>query len=337
MCRLSVVIPAFNEEPMISRTVGVLREILGSAGISWEIVFVDDGSTDQTWEQIGREASLDSRVTGLCFSRNFGKEAAIIAGLAKACGEAVAVMDCDLQHPPELLPEMFRLWEEGYEIVEGVKEDRGEESLFHKRGAGLFYRLMSRAVGVDMKNSSDFKLLDQKAVQSILSMPERNMFFRAASSWVGYRTVKVPFEVQARETGQSKWSVRSLFGYAFTNIVSFTTVPLQFVTIGGTVCLVLSLILTVYSLIQYFSGHAVEGYTTILIVLLFIGSSVMMSLGVIGYYIARIFEEVKSRPRYIVSRVLGGNRRESSEKAADHQTQFSGKEEILEKYDSKNI
>ena len=240
------------------------------------------------------------------FSRNFGKEAAIVAGLAQACGDAVAVMDCDLQHPPEILLEMYRLWKQGYEVVEGIKKNRGKETLFHRKSAGFFYRIMSRATGFDMENASDFKLLDRKAVESVLAMPERSMFFRAASSWIGFKSISVPFEVQEREAGESKWSVGTLISYAFRNIVAFTTLPLQFVTAGAVCCFGCSLLLLVYSLVRYFSGHAVEGYTTLLIVMLFIGSAVMMSLGIIGYYIARIYEEVKRRPRYIVSKIIRG-------------------------------
>ena len=229
-----------------------------------------------------------------------------MAGLAQACGDAVAVMDCDLQHPPEILLEMYRLWKQGYEVVEGIKKNRGKETLFHRKSAGFFYRIMSRATGFDMENASDFKLLDRKAVESVLAMPERSMFFRAASSWIGFKSISVPFEVQERETGESKWSAGTLISYAFRNIVAFTTLPLQFVTAGAVGCFGCSLLLLVYSLVRYFSGHAVEGYTTLLIVMLFIGSAVMMSLGIIGYYIARIYEEVKRRPRYIVSKIIRG-------------------------------
>ena len=197
----------------------------------------------------------------------------------------------------------------GYEVVEGIKTNRGKESLLHRKSAGFFYGIMSRATGFDMQNASDFKLLDRKAVESVLSMPERSMFFRATSSWIGYRSTSVLFEVQEREAGESKWSARSLISYAFRNIVAFTTLPLQFVTAGAVGCFICSLILLVYSLVRYFTGHAVEGYTTLLIVLLFIGSAVMMSLGIIGYYIARIYEEVKKRPRYIVSKIIHGGKK----------------------------
>jgi dolichol-phosphate mannosyltransferase len=262
---------------------------------------------DRTWEEIQKAARIDKNITGVHFSRNFGKEAAIFAGLAQASGDAVAVMDCDLQHPPEVLLEMYRLWQQGYQVIEGVKSSRGREGFLHRSCAGLFYGIMTRATRMDMRNTSDFKMLDRKAVDSILSMPERNMFFRATSSWVGYRTTSVEFDVQEREAGESKWSGWALVKYAFTNIVAFTTVPLQFVSIAGSLCFLGSLVLIFYSLIQYFRGNAVEGYSTILIVMLMIGSAIMLSLGIIGYYIAKIYEEVKRRPRYIVSAIYRGS------------------------------
>lgn len=307
MSRLSVVLPAYNEELMVGKTCRVLHEVLAEAGISYELVVVDDGSKDKTWEEIKKAGERDKNVLGVHFSRNFGKEAAVYAGLAQATGDVVAVMDCDLQHPPETLIPMYHLWEQGWEVIEGVKKSRGTESLLHKESAGFFYGIMSKATGVNMQNASDFKMMDRKAVDSILSMPERNMFFRATSSWVGFKTISVSFEVREREAGVSKWSAWSLVKYAFTNIVAFTTVPLQFVTVGGGICFLFSLALAVYSLAQYFTGHAVEGYTTIVIVLLLIGSAIMLSLGIIGYYIAKIYEEVKRRPRYIISRIVRGS------------------------------
>lgn len=304
MNKLSVVLPAYNEELMVGKTCRVLAQVLTEAQIPYELVVVNDGSSDRTWEEIQKAGERDANVTGVLFSRNFGKEAAIFAGLAQAGGDVVAVMDCDLQHPPQTLIEMYRLWQDGYEVIEGVKSDRGKEGFLHKECAGFFYDIMSKATKVNMKDASDFKMLDRKAVDSILSMPERNMFFRATSTWVGYKTTSVEFEVQEREAGVSKWSPWTLVKYAFTNIVAFTTFPLQFVTITGVVCFICSLVLMIYSLIQYFAGSAVEGYTTLLMVLLLVGSAMMISLGIIGYYIAKIYEEVKRRPRYIISKVI---------------------------------
>ena len=305
---LSVIIPAYNEEKMIQKTAVTVSGILKRASIPYEILFINDGSRDGTWEQIEAEAERNPQVKGIHFSRNFGKESAIFAGLANAAGDCCAVMDCDLQHPPEVLVSMYRLWEQGYEVVEGVKRSRGKESRLHKACAGLFYRMMSKAVQIDMSRASDFKLLDRKAVDALLAMPEKNAFFRALSSWIGYRSTSVAFDVQERTEGESKWSAWSLIKYAFTNIVAFTTAPLQFVSFGGGICFVCSLVMIIYSLIQYFRGHAIEGYTTTILLLLLIGSAIMLSLGVIGYYLAKIYEEVKRRPRYIVSQIIHGNK-----------------------------
>lgn len=303
---VSVVLPAYNEEKMIEKAYETIRGILKNAKIEYELVFVDDGSLDLTWEKMEGIAQKDQRVVGIHFSRNFGKEAAIFAGMAQASGDAVAVMDCDLQHPPKLLLEMYELWQSGFEVIEGIKSYRGKESGFHKKSANLFNKIMSKITGINMQNASDYKMMDKKVVDSILAMPEKNMFFRATSMWVGFKRTQVAFEVQEREAGESKWNTAALIKYAFNNVVAFTTVPMQFVTVAGGMCFLCSILLLIYSLAQYFLGNAVEGYTTLLIVMLFIGSAVMLSLGVIGYYISKIYEEVKQRPRYIVSKIVRG-------------------------------
>jgi dolichol-phosphate mannosyltransferase len=301
---LSVVIPAYNEEQMLSRCVEVLSRLLESEHISYELIFVDDGSKDRTWEEICRAHQENENVRGIHFSRNFGKEAAIFAGLSESKGECTAVMDCDLQHPPETLVEMYRLWERGFEVVEGVKRTRGKEAVTHRMATRIFYRIMSGAVKIDMSRASDFKLLDRKAVQSLLEMPERNAFFRAMSAWIGFRQAQVEFDVQEREAGESKWSTWKLISYAISNIVGYSAIPMQFVTGAGIVIFLLAVILGIQTIIRYASGHAVEGFTTVILLILLIGSVIMISLGIIGYYIARIYEETKGRPRYIISRKI---------------------------------
>ena len=229
----------------------------------------------------------------------------MMAGLENAGGDCVVVMDCDLQHPPETIVEMYRLWQQGYEVVEGVKRTRGKENVFHKLSAGLFYKLISKAGKIDMSRASDFKLMDRRAVAALLAMPERNAFFRALSSWIGFRTTSVEFDVQEREIGESKWSTKSLIRYAISNIVSFSSAPMTLVTITGILGFLFAVILGIQTLVNYFSGHAVEGFTTVILIILIMGSLILMGLGVIGYYIAKIYEEVKCRPRYIVSRKVG--------------------------------
>ena len=302
---ISIIIPSFNEQDNIVRTYKTIEGILRSTKIEFEVIFVDDGSVDNTYVNIAKLTKTKGNVRGISFSRNFGKESAIFAGLEAASGECAVIMDCDLQHPPTLLPQMYELWQNGYEVVEAVKSDRGKESIFHRLCANGFYGIISGLTKIDMKNASDFKLLDRKAVDSLLLMPERAPFFRALSSWIGYKTVQIPFEVQEREIGTSKWNFFSLIKYALRNITSFSGAPMQIVTILGWLMFVLALGFTSEALYRYFSGTAVEGFTTVIILLCWIGSILMISLGIIGHYISRIYEEIKARPRYIVSKRCG--------------------------------
>ena len=229
----------------------------------------------------------------------------MFAGLERAKGDCCVVMDCDLQHPPEKILEMYRLWEQGYEVVEGVKADRGDESRAHSMAAGLFYQLISKAAGMDMSHSSDFKLLDRKVVDALNALPERNIFFRALSYWVGYRRATVTYDVQERAAGSSKWSTRSLVRYALVNITSFSTAPLQIVTFLGLLTLAVSVVLGCVSLYQKFTGIALSGFTTVIILQLFFSSILMISLGIIGFYISKIYQECQGRPRYLISETCG--------------------------------
>ena len=299
---LSVIIPAFNEEQNIGLASCTISKILEDENIPYELIFVNDGSKDNTWDFIEKESEKNPCVTGICFSKNFGKEAAIFAGLANAKGDACVVIDCDLQHPPEKIVEMYRLWEQGFEVIEGVKADRGKESALHSLAAKCFYTLISRAVKIDMSRASDFKLLDRRAVDILLTLREKHAFFRALSSWIGFKTAEVSYEVRERVAGETKWSTRSLVKYAITNIASFSSLPLQFITFLGVFVLVFSVVLGGIALYQKAVHTALAGFTTVICVLLFIGSMIMISLGIIGYYIAKIYDEIKDRPRYIISK-----------------------------------
>ena len=294
---LSVVLPAYNEEKMIEKAAVTIGDILEKESISYELVFVDDGSKDSTWSEIERVSQTNSNIVGIHFSRNFGKESALFAGLANTAGDCCVVMDCDLQHPPEILIDMYRLWQQGYEVVEGVKRSRGKESFLHKASAGLFYKIISKAVKIDMSRASDFKLMDRMAVDSLLNMPEKNAFFRALSSWIGYKTTEVEFDVREREEGESKWSTWSLIKYAITNIVAFSAAPMQLVTAAGVIVLILAVVMGVQTVIKFCTGGSVAGFTTVILLILIIGSIIMISLGIIGYYISKIYEEVKGRPK----------------------------------------
>lgn len=311
---LSVIIPAYNEQEMIPITAAAIANILEQAEIPYELLFVNDGSKDNSWQCIEESANQNVNIRGLNFSRNFGKESAMFAGLSEAAGDCVVVIDCDLQHPPEKIVEMYRLWQEGYEVIEGVKSSRGKESPMHTFAASCFYKLIGSAAGFDMSRASDFKLLDRKAVNVLLNMKEKNAFFRALSSWVGFKTTEVPFEVQEREAGESKWSVGALIKYAVSNITSFSAAPMQIVTFLGMIMLVLSVVLGAIAIGQKISGVALGGFTTVIIIQLFTGSIIMISLGIIGYYIAKIYDEVKGRPRFIIASTCGRKPQRGEEK-----------------------
>lgn len=303
---LSVVVPAYNEGENVFVAAERLASILEDAAIPFELLFVNDGSRDDTWKNIQKAHAADERVCGVCFSRNFGKEAAIFAGLEAARGDCVAVIDCDLQHPPEKLVEMYVLWQEGYEVVSGVKATRGDESALHTAAAKTFYAAMSHAVGMDMSRSSDFKLMDRCVVDTLLALPERKTFFRALVEWGGFRSAEVAFDVEERTNGVSHFSLWSLLRYAVNNITSFSSAPLHFVTLCGLVFSIFAVILGIQTLYGWATGASVNGFTTVILLLLIIGSINMLSLGVIGYYIAQIYEETKRRPRYIVAHTLRG-------------------------------
>ena len=298
---LSIIIPAYNEEENIENTAKVISDLMNENGIDCEIIFVDDGSKDRTWQLIDNLTKNNPAVRGLKFSRNFGKEGAIFAGLKACLGDCAAVIDCDLQHPPEVMIEMYNLWKQGYEVVEAVKADRGKESLLYKMFAKSFYRMMKNSANINLDRASDYKLMDRKVVDALNEMPERLTFFRALSSWVGFKTTQVEFVVAPRNAGTTKWSFKKLFKFALNNITSFTALPMQIITVTGVICVIGAIVLAVQTLVNFFCGNAADGFTTVILLLLIIGSVLMIGLGIVGYYISKIYEEIKFRPRYIVS------------------------------------
>ena len=305
---LSVIIPAYNEQENIKNTASVVSGILTEAEIEYEIVFVDDGSKDLTWEEITQASKQDLCVRGVRFSRNFGKEGAIFAGLRAASGDCVVLIDCDLQHPPELIPKMYNMWESGAEVVEAVKASRGKEGLLYKLFAKSFYKMMKSSSGIDLDGASDFKLLDRRAVDALNELPERLTFFRALSSWVGFRTEKIEFDVKPRAAGKTKWNFSKLFRFAINSITSFTNLPIHLITVVGVVFGIFAAVLGVQTLVNYFSGNAQEGFSTVILLVLIVGACVLVGIGVIGFYLSKIYEEIKQRPRYIVSERVGTDR-----------------------------
>lgn len=300
---LSVVIPAYNEAEMIQTSYDEICQVLDTLDIDYELIFVDDGSTDGTFDEIRKIYDTGNvNVHCISFSRNFGKESAIFAGLKEAKGDSCIVMDCDLQHPPKVISEMYRLWKEGYEIIAGVKNSRGNEGVFHRLTAKLFYSIISRCSNIDLKDASDFILLDRVVVDALLSMPEVATFFRGLSRWVGFKYIELPFDVEDRRFGKSKWSSKSLIRYAIHDIAIFSADPLQLVTIMGVVFIVGSMLVGGEALYRYFTNTALGGFTTVIGLILLTGGIIMISLGIIGVYISQIYDEVKRRPRYLIEK-----------------------------------
>lgn len=303
---ISTVIPAYNENQCIEEAVKQIAGILSTCENTWEIIVVDDGSCDQTFQQICRLSEADSRIKGIALSRNFGKEAAMLAGLEYASGEAIIVLDADLQHPPSLIPEMIDKWRSGAQIVHAVKRSRAEDSACKKAAAYCINQLISHLGGINVKNSSDFKLLDREIVDIIVyKLPERERFFRGLTSWLGFSEEYIYFDVASRQSDESKWSFWSLLELSITALTSFTCAPLRIVTFLGFATLLLGFLVASDAIWSLIHGLTVSGYATIIICLLLIGSFIMISLGIIGEYIAKIYEEVKARPHYLIKASIG--------------------------------
>ncbi|HZK28759.1 MAG TPA: glycosyltransferase family 2 protein [Clostridia bacterium] len=301
---VSVIIPFYNEAGQVNMTLETTEQVLLSTGLRYEILAIDDGSKDSTWEELISYAKTNAPIRLFRFSRNFGKEAAICAGLDRAAGDAVIVMDGDLQHPPRYIPDMISLWREGFEVVEGVKTARGRESAISRLFANLFYGLFGKLSGYKLKNASDFKLLDRKVVDSWKIFSEKGTFFRALSAWMGFKRVTFPFFVDERSTGKSKWGFRKLFRLSLNALTGFSSRPLLLINSMGAVFLLVFFILAIQTLVRYFRGQAATGFTTVIMLQLLIGSIILISLGLIGIYIDSLFREVKARPRYLMSEIV---------------------------------
>ncbi len=301
----SLVIPAYNERASLPKCLEEAKQALQGLSLTYEIIIVDDGSTDGTWEELERitaQSVTKYAFRALRFSRNFGKEAAIAAGLQVSCGKATCVMDADLQHPPTLIPKMIELWRKGYLIVEAEKEVRSSEAFNRRVGTYYFHRVFEKSTNFDLKHATDFKLLDRIVLDRYLTLPERNRFFKGLTAWLGYPRATVTFVPPERDSGSgsSRWSFCRLFIMGWNSLIGFSSLPLHLITWLGLVSLLGSIILGIHTLLQKFFWQAAEGFATTILLQLFIGSALMFSLGLIGEYLARIFEEIKGRPMYII-------------------------------------
>lgn len=301
---LTAVIPMFNEAEVLGRTLDAVRAELERTGHTFEIVCVDDGSTDATAERLGALAIADPRIVPVTFSRNFGKEAAILAGLDLARGRAVLFLDADLQHPPELIPALLARWKEGFDVVDAVKETRGRESALRRAFARLFHALLGERLGHDLAGASDFKLLDRQVVEALRSCPERTRFFRGLVAWAGFRVARVPFHVAERAGGATKWSARALVGYTLRSLVAFSPAPLRVVAWIGFLTVVAGGALAAHTLYRWLAGEALTGFTTVILLQYWLSGLILVSLGVLGYYVSSLYDEQKGRPVYVVRRAV---------------------------------
>lgn len=298
---LSIIVPLYNEEENILPLINEIKKSTDAIRASIRMIFVDDGSTDQTWKILKQCACTNERLTAVKLSRNFGKEAAVAAGLEAAREDAVIVMDGDLQHPPNVISKMFMIWSNnGADIINAVKLRRGNESVIYRQLSLMFYSLMSRLSGFSFQGASDFKLVDRKVLDEWKKLKDRSLFFREMTTWLGFRTSTIEFEVSERSSGRTKWSAIRLLGLASNAVMSVSVIPLQLVTLSGFGFLLLSIIVGVHSIYNKFFGDPVDGLTLLILINLCMGSLIMMSLGIIGGYLGKIYQETRYRPRYIV-------------------------------------
>ena len=303
---VSVVMPLHNEATGLPDSLAAVVAALRALGTPFEIVAVDDGSTDATWPIIAEAARGDAGIRGLRLSRQFGKEAALCAGLASARGDVAVTIDGDLQHPPEVIGRLLEAWRDGADVVDGVKSAETSRSSLGRMQSRLFYGTLRALSGYDLKGASDFKLLDRRALEAYLALPERHVFYRGMVSWLGFRRAEVAFYAPAGRAGESKWGFAKLIRLALTAVTSFSSAPLHFITMLGFGFLLFALVLGGQTVWRKLNGSAVEGFTTVIVLLLIVGSAIMIGLGVIGEYVARIYDEVKARPRYVVAESTGG-------------------------------
>lgn len=303
MKKVSILIPCYNEEKSLPMLYPELVKLMdGHPGYEWELLFVNDGSIDGTLSELQRLRQQDSRVNYVDLSRNFGKESAMLAGFDYVTGDAVVILDADLQHPPTLIPEMIKYWEQGYDDVYAKRSTRGKESWLRRRLSLLFYKILQQSSRFDvLPNVGDFRLLDRKCINALKKMRESERYTKGMYGWIGFKKKELEFQQGDRLAGKSSWSFRRLFSLALDGITSFTNVPLRVSTIVGFIVSLCAFLYMIYVFVKALIwGDPVQGYPTLVILVLFLGGIQLLSLGIIGEYIGRIYNETKNRPNYIV-------------------------------------
>lgn len=300
---LSVIIPSYNEEQTIQEMYSRLTRILEQNNIDFEIVMVNDGSTDDTLNLAKKICHNDNRVKLISFSRNFGHEIATTAGVDRAQGQAIVIIDADLQDPPEVIIEMIRKWKEGYKVVYGKRKRRKGEKIFKLATAGLFYRVLRKLTEIDIPtDTGDFRLMDKRVVQTLSKMRETNRFIRGMVSWIGFKQCAVEYVREERFAGETKYTLNRMIRLAFDAIASFSEVPLRISSAFGLLCSSISFFFMVYGIVvkYFFPEQAVRGWASIFVAVLFIGGVQLICIGILGEYLGRIYEEIKKRPLYVV-------------------------------------
>ncbi|MBQ7441004.1 MAG: glycosyltransferase family 2 protein [Prevotella sp.] len=306
MKTVTLLIPCYNEEESIPYMRDALVKLMNdNTRYQWEVLFINDGSRDRTLLLLEHLHQQDKRFCYVSLSRNFGKEAALLAGFDHARGDAVIIMDADLQHPPQVIPQMLAAWEEGYDDVYGKRLSRGRESWLRRKLSMSYYRLLQRMAHVDiLPNVGDFRLLDRRCIEVLKQLRETERYTKCLYCWIGFNKKEVPFETQDRVAGKSTWSYRQLIGLAIDGIMSFTTAPLRISAILGIVVSIAAFIYMCVVLVKtLFWGEPVAGYPTIVVLVLFLGGVQLISLGIVGEYLGKTFMEVKNRPVYVVDKI----------------------------------
>lgn len=303
---VSLVVPVFNESEVIRAFYERATKALAALdGLSYELVFVDDGSRDDSYQQLAAFAAADPHVRVLKFSRNFGHQIAITAGIDHARGDCVVIIDADLQDPPEVVADMVAAWRRGFDVVYGVRSDRAGETRIKLATASAFYKLLGRLTNIHIPaNVGDFRLISRRVVEQLKQLREKDRFVRGLVSWVGFKQTGVTYHRDARYAGVTKYPFRRMLKFSFDGITSFSTVPLKLATWTGGIAAVLAVLYLISVFVQKLLGYTVEGWATIMVAVLFLGSVQLLCLGILGEYLGRIFNEVKPRPMYVIEEIV---------------------------------
>jgi glycosyltransferase involved in cell wall biosynthesis len=302
---LSIVLPIFSEALNIESIVADIKNNLTPLEIDYEIIFIDDGSTDNSWEVLQQAAAKHPELQAIRFSRNFGKEHALFAGLEAAHGATVITLDGDQQHPPEIIPVMVQIWQtQDVDIIDVVRKERRSDPLFTRISANLFYFTFSKLSGINIYNSTDYKLLSRKVVDAMLQFHETGFFYRGIVNWIGFKHISISVDMPARKHGVSKWGFSKLVPYAFDNIFNYSSKPLVLIGLFGLLFMLSAVVLFLISIIRLITGTTLAGFSTVIILELFIGGIMVTSMSLIGVYLAKIYNEIKGRPKYIVTEKL---------------------------------